>query len=182
MSTQRPSSTYCFILRSHKWKRLQFILCAFEVTSVGVNLHLKSCGSCVGGATAALYSNSIVHVAGELWTAVTLACSPLAVPWHWSSVTTDDATSTSLFDPPHVYFPDSIQCLHHRLSRQTKAIQVFLVWFGSGPPKTNTCKPYNMVICSGWVKERRFINNGANRAHIELRFGFWRETRGAPRG
>lgn len=29
-----------------------------------------------------------------------------------------------------------------------------------------------MVICSGWVKECGFINNGANQAHIELRFFF----------
>lgn len=28
-----------------------------------------------------------------------------------------------------------------------------------------------MVICSGWVEECGFINNGANQAHIELRFG-----------
>lgn len=74
------------------------------------------------------------------------------------------------------YFPHS--SLHHCLSRQTKVIQVSLVWFGSRPPKTNTCKPYNMVICSGWGKERGFINNRANRAHIELRFGFGRR-RGA---
>lgn len=91
---------------------------------------------------------------------------------------TDDASSTSLFGPPHIYFPDSSQCLHHRLPRQTKAIRVSLVWFGSGPPKTNTCKPYNMVICSGWGKERGFINNGANQAHIKIRFGLLGGRRG----
>ncbi len=123
-----------------------------------------------------------MYVVGELWTADSLDLTPPAISWDWSIVTTNDATFTSLFGSPHICFPDSSQCLHHRLPRQTKAIQVSLVWFGSGPPKTNTCKPYNMVICSGWGKERGFINNRANWAHIKLRFGFWRETRGALRG
>lgn len=120
---------------------------------------------------------------GEWWTAVSLAFTTFAILWDWSVVTADDATfisvsngsyvwSSSSVSLIHIYFPHSSQCLHHCLSRQTKVIQVSLVWFGSRPLKTNTCKPYNMVICSGWGKERGFINNGANRAHIELRFGF----------
>lgn len=39
-----------------------------------------------------------------------------------------------------------------------------------------------MVICSGWGKERAFINNGANRAHIKLRFGFLEGDEGRTEG
>lgn len=72
--------------------------------------------------------------------------------------------------------------LLHQLPRQTKAIHVLLVWFGSGPPKSNACKPYNMVICSGWGKEPGFINNGVNRTHIKLKFGLLEGDEGCTEG
>lgn len=39
-----------------------------------------------------------------------------------------------------------------------------------------------MVICSGWVREGGFINNGANRAHIKLRFWFLERDEGRTEG
>lgn len=39
-----------------------------------------------------------------------------------------------------------------------------------------------MVICSGWAKGRGFINNGADRAHIKLRFVFLEGDKGRTEG
>lgn len=42
------------------------------------------------------------------------------------------------------------------------------VWILGQASKTKTHKPHNMVICSGCVEKRGFINNDASRAHIKL--------------
>lgn len=154
------------------------LICKDESSAVS---HLPTY-NCVsgGGATEVLSRCSIRKVTGELRVAVPHACTQSSEMDQLRLKTTPAPPHCS--DPTHICFPDSHQRLHLCLPRQTKAIRVSLVWFGSRPPKTNTCKPYNMVICSGWGKERGFINNGANRVHIKPKFGLLEGDEGYTEG
>lgn len=74
--------------------------------------------------------------------------------------------------PPPISYPVFyLSCLHDPDRQKQLAYRLFDL--GQGLLKTNTYKPPNMVICSGWVKECGFINNGANQPHIKLRLRFF---------
>lgn len=92
--------------------------------------------------------------------------------WDWSTVIAGDSGPAPfwLSLPPISYPVFHLSSLHDPDRQKQLASPMFDL--GQGLLKTNTYKPRNMVICSGWVKECGFINNRANQTHIKLRFRF----------
>lgn len=93
--------------------------------------------------------------------------------WDWSTVTAGDGGPAPFgLGPPAISYPVFyLSCLHDPDRQKQLAYRLFDL--GQGLLKTNTHKPRNMVICSGWVKECGFINTGANQPHIKLRLRFF---------